>query len=90
MPYHGYLGEGVDTLGYLERSLDDSGSGVDLPAAVILEVLRRLAAADGLTLRMRVDEHDRGLAGVIEGSFDFALVWYPGRLAGLPVRSLGY
>jgi diaminobutyrate-2-oxoglutarate transaminase len=40
MPYHGYLGEGVDTLGYLERSLDDSGSGVDLPAAVILETVQ--------------------------------------------------
>ena len=40
MPFDGYLGEDVDTLDYFERTLDDNGSGVDLPAAVIIETLQ--------------------------------------------------
>ncbi len=40
MPYDGYLGDGVDTIGYLESFLDDSGSGLDLPAAVIVETVQ--------------------------------------------------
>lgn len=40
MPYDGYLGPDVDTLDYLEAFLDDDGSGVDRPAAVILETLQ--------------------------------------------------
>jgi diaminobutyrate-2-oxoglutarate transaminase len=43
MPYDGYLGPGVDTLDYFERVLDDSGSGFDLPAAVVVETVQ----ADG-------------------------------------------
>jgi diaminobutyrate-2-oxoglutarate transaminase len=37
MPYCSYLGEHVDTVAYLRRYLQDSCSGVDLPAAVIVE-----------------------------------------------------
>jgi diaminobutyrate-2-oxoglutarate transaminase len=37
VPFDGYMGEGVDTLDYLERMLADEGSGLDLPAAVIFE-----------------------------------------------------
>lgn len=40
MPYDGYLGEGVDSLAYLERALADSGSGLDKPAAVITETVQ--------------------------------------------------
>jgi len=40
MPFDGYLGEGVDTLDYLEALVADEGSGVDLPAAVILETVQ--------------------------------------------------
>lgn len=40
MPFDGYLGEGVDTLEYFERSLADQGSGLDLPAAVITETVQ--------------------------------------------------
>lgn len=40
MPFDGYLGEGVDTLDYLEKTLDDSSSGIDLPAAVIVETVQ--------------------------------------------------
>jgi diaminobutyrate-2-oxoglutarate transaminase len=40
MPFCGYFGDGVDTIEYLDRLLDDSGSGVDLPAAVIVETIQ--------------------------------------------------
>lgn len=40
MPYDGYFGDDVDTIAYLERMLDDPSSGVDLPAAVILEIVQ--------------------------------------------------
>src|SRR5690606_27338444 len=36
MPYDGYLGAG-DSLGWMSRMLDDSSSGLDKPAAVIVE-----------------------------------------------------
>jgi diaminobutyrate-2-oxoglutarate transaminase len=40
MPFDQYLGEDVDTVDYLERFLEDSGSGVALPAAIILETVQ--------------------------------------------------
>lgn len=40
IPYDGYLGAGIDTLAYLEAVLEDDGSGVDKPAAVILETVQ--------------------------------------------------
>ncbi len=40
MPFDGYLGEGVDTLDYLETALLDSSSGVELPAAIIVETVQ--------------------------------------------------
>ncbi len=40
LPYDGYLGENIDTLDLLEKMLDDTGSGLDLPAAVILEAVQ--------------------------------------------------
>ncbi|RXT04922.1 diaminobutyrate--2-oxoglutarate transaminase [Ammoniphilus sp. CFH 90114] len=40
MPFDNYLGEGMDTVDYLERFLEDNGSGVALPAAIILETLQ--------------------------------------------------
>ncbi len=40
MPYDGYAGEGVDTIAYLERMLDDPGSGVDAPAAIVVETVQ--------------------------------------------------
>lgn len=40
MPYDGYLGAEVDTLDLLEKQLDDPGSGLDLPAAVIVEAVQ--------------------------------------------------
>jgi diaminobutyrate-2-oxoglutarate transaminase len=40
MPYDGYFGPGVDTLAYLRRFLEDDSSGVDLPAAIIVETIQ--------------------------------------------------
>lgn len=40
MPYDGYLGEGVNTVEYIEKQITDSSSGVDLPAAVIVETVQ--------------------------------------------------
>jgi diaminobutyrate-2-oxoglutarate transaminase len=40
MPFDGYLGEDVDTLDYLEALVTDEGSGVDKPAAVVLETVQ--------------------------------------------------
>ncbi len=40
MPYDGYMGDDVNTTAYLEKVLTDSSSGVDLPAAVIVETVQ--------------------------------------------------
>lgn len=40
MPYAGYLGREADTLKLLDRMLGDPSSGVDLPAAVIVETVQ--------------------------------------------------
>nr|WP_297456919.1 diaminobutyrate--2-oxoglutarate transaminase [uncultured Halomonas sp.] len=40
LPFDGYLGEGVDTLDYFEKLLGDKSSGLDFPAAVILETVQ--------------------------------------------------
>ena len=40
LPYDGYLGPGVDTTEYLDRLLRDTGSGLDHPAAVIVETIQ--------------------------------------------------
>lgn len=40
MPYDGYLGDDIDTTAYLEKVLGDSSSGIDKPAAVIVETVQ--------------------------------------------------
>jgi diaminobutyrate-2-oxoglutarate transaminase len=40
MPYDGYLGESIDTTEYLDKVLSDSSSGINSPAAVIVEVIQ--------------------------------------------------
>ncbi|BCH67481.1 diaminobutyrate--2-oxoglutarate transaminase (plasmid) [Agrobacterium vitis] len=40
MPYDGFLGAEVDTTAYLERMLNDPGSGIDPPAAIIVETIQ--------------------------------------------------
>ncbi|MDO6563575.1 diaminobutyrate--2-oxoglutarate transaminase [Amphritea sp. 1_MG-2023] len=40
MPYDGYLGDDIDTTVYLDKVLTDSSSGIDKPAAVIVETVQ--------------------------------------------------
>lgn len=40
MPYDGYMGDGVNTLDYVRKLLADKSSGIDLPAAVIVELIQ--------------------------------------------------
>jgi diaminobutyrate-2-oxoglutarate transaminase len=40
MPFDGYLGDDVDTTAYLDKVLSDSSSGIDKPAAVIVETVQ--------------------------------------------------
>jgi len=40
MPFCGYFGESMDTIGYFRRYLEDSASGLDLPAAAIVETVQ--------------------------------------------------
>jgi len=40
MPYEGYLGPDVDTVAYLEKMITDPSSGLDLPAAILLETVQ--------------------------------------------------
>ncbi len=40
LPYDGYLGSEVDTATYLEKALDDGSSGLDHPAAILVETVQ--------------------------------------------------
>jgi diaminobutyrate-2-oxoglutarate transaminase len=40
MPYDGYMGECIDTTEFLDKMLTDGGSGLDHPAAVIVETVQ--------------------------------------------------
>lgn len=40
LPFDGYLGEDINTIDYLRKFLEDNSSGIDLPAAVILETVQ--------------------------------------------------
>ncbi|SDZ15413.1 diaminobutyrate aminotransferase apoenzyme [Micromonospora pattaloongensis] len=40
MPYDGYLGDGIDTAELLDRMLHDPSSGLDAPAAILLETVQ--------------------------------------------------
>ncbi|MGC5035210.1 MULTISPECIES: diaminobutyrate--2-oxoglutarate transaminase [unclassified Streptomyces] len=70
MPYEGYAGDGVDTLDYLARMLDDPGSGVDLPAAFVVETVQGeggLAAASPSWLRrLAALARERGILLIVD------------------------
>ena len=40
MPFDGYFGKDVNTVEYIRRFLEDKSSGIDLPAAIILETIQ--------------------------------------------------
>jgi diaminobutyrate-2-oxoglutarate transaminase len=39
-PYDGFFGEGQDTLAYLRKMITEAGSGIEMPAAIILETIQ--------------------------------------------------
>ncbi|MGY0565510.1 MAG: diaminobutyrate--2-oxoglutarate transaminase, partial [Paraglaciecola chathamensis] len=64
MPFDGYLGTNTNTLTYMDKMLSDPSSGIDKPAAVILETIQgegglNTASDDWLKgLRKLCDKHD--------------------------------
>ncbi|MGH2689524.1 MAG: diaminobutyrate--2-oxoglutarate transaminase, partial [Actinomycetota bacterium] len=70
MPYEGFLGEDVDTIDWIETMLDDPGSGIDTPAAFVLETVQGeggLRAASAAWLRRLVDvAHRRGILVIVD------------------------
>lgn len=59
MPYDGYLGSDINTLDYIESYLKDSGSGISLPAAVIVETLQGEGG-----IQVASDQWLKGLASI--------------------------
>lgn len=51
MPYDGYFGPDVDTMAYVERMIEDKSSGMDHPAAVIVETVQGEGGVNVATLR---------------------------------------
>lgn len=70
LPFCGYLGEGPDTLDFFEAMLKDNGSGLEKPAAVILETVQaeggvNVAAIDWLQ-RLRQITQDHGVLMIVD------------------------
>jgi len=55
VPYDGYFGPDVDTIAYMERLLEDRSSGLDHPAAVIVETVQGEGGVNVATLRWLKD-----------------------------------
>lgn len=68
MPFDGYFGDSIDTLEYLRRFLDDNSSGVDIPAAIIVETVQ---AEGGINVARY--EWLRGLEAICR-EFDILLI----------------
>jgi len=70
LPFDGYLGEGVDTLDLFEKMLGDPGSGLDLPAAVIVEAVQGEGginvASVGWLQRLRQLTADNGILLILD------------------------
>lgn len=51
MPFDGYMGADINTMAYLERMLEDPSSGLDHPAAVIVETVQGEGGVNVATYR---------------------------------------
>ena len=70
LPYDGYFGPETDTIAYLERLIDDPASGVDAPAAVIVETVQGegglTAARLGWLKRLEAFCRSRGILLIVD------------------------
>jgi diaminobutyrate-2-oxoglutarate transaminase len=70
MPFEGFGGDRMPTLDFLEAFLDDEGSGVDFPAAVIVETVQaeggvKVASSEWL-LRLQSIVHQRDVLLIVD------------------------
>ncbi|HKI61682.1 MAG TPA: diaminobutyrate--2-oxoglutarate transaminase [Mariprofundaceae bacterium] len=68
IPFDGYLGKGFDSLAYLRKLLTDQSSGVDLPAAIIVETVQGEGG-----IHVARDEWLQGLEAICR-EFDILLI----------------
>ncbi|OIP99516.1 MAG: diaminobutyrate--2-oxoglutarate transaminase [Zetaproteobacteria bacterium CG2_30_46_52] len=68
IPFDGYLGKDFDSLAYLRKLLTDQSSGVDLPAAIIVETVQGEGG-----IHVARDEWLQGLAAICR-EFDILLI----------------
>lgn len=68
LPYDGYLGKDINTAAYMRRFLEDNSSGVDIPAAVILETVQGEGG-----IRVASDEWLREIESICR-DFDILLI----------------
>ena len=70
LPFCGYMGEGLDTLDYFEAMLSDNGSGLETPAAVILETVQAEGgvnvASTAWLQRLRQITEDHGIVLIVD------------------------
>lgn len=70
LPYDGYLGSEIDTSLMMRKLFDDPGSGIDLPAAVILETVQGEgglnAASFGWLRRVERICRERGILLIVD------------------------
>ena len=70
LPFCGYLGDGPDTLDFFEAMLTDNGSGLETPAAVILETVQAEGgvnvAATAWLQRLRQITADHGIVLIVD------------------------
>jgi diaminobutyrate-2-oxoglutarate transaminase len=70
MPFDGYLGPNADSLRYFETLLADASSGMDLPAAVIVETIQAEGgvnvASDGWLRRLRALTERNGILLIVD------------------------
>lgn len=70
LPYDGYLGDSVDTLDLVVAMLDDPGSGLDRPAAFIVEAVQGEGgvhvAGEGWLRRLEEVARERGILLILD------------------------